>query len=86
MSMSVNHHQITIKSVRAGPSGFTKGKQQMGSFHPFKGTVKNSKIQNNVFNLEGENSQNKIRAEPHSTSIINVWDIQSPSKALGVRQ
>lgn len=75
MGISVNHHQIIIESVREVPSGFTKEKGQMGRFHPFKGTVKNSKIQNNVFNLEGENSQNKVRAEPHSTSIINVWDI-----------
>lgn len=84
MGIPVNHHQIT--GERRAFQLYAKAKHQKGRFHPFKGTAKNSNIQKDVFNLEGENSQNNLIAEPYSTWLANLWNIQSPSEALGIRQ
>lgn len=57
----MNHPQI-IGASRL----YAKVKHEKGSFHPFKGTANNSKIQKDVFNLKSENSQNKETAEPRT--------------------
>lgn len=85
MGLSVNHHQNTGESKAFWL--YAKVKHQMGSFHPFKDTAKTSKVRKDESNLKGGNSQDKVTAEPHSTSTSRVNSGNtSSSKALDARQ